>query len=181
MAHVMDVCGSLVHLNGIVLTVNGTVSRATVNVWNTFQQIQGHMPDVVLANLCLVLTNVAHLGAKNFDLGSLPAGIQPDPENIFTMQNSAFSADRSILRQKDWDKLQEEWDESLTTIQDMVQVGAVTSNVPKHDHLWANMFVHTWDMVKWDRVLVVDALLEGMPQQHGLHHVLSKQYTCLDK
>ncbi|XP_055329040.1 uncharacterized protein LOC129581810 [Paramacrobiotus metropolitanus] len=107
-------------LTAVILIINGTVSRATVNLSNTMARLRGNLPDVLIDNLIVVLTNCA-LGTYNFDFKSLlPWKIKS--QNVFIMDNSALSRDPS-----DWQRnshlmngIQKAWNTSMDEIQKMV-------------------------------------------------------------
>lgn len=81
-------CGKLA---AVIIVINGTVARATSNLRNTLVRMKGSMPDVILHNLLVVLTNCSE-GSCNFEMKSLKPWVIPK-EHIFYMDNSALSKD----------------------------------------------------------------------------------------
>lgn len=77
------------NLSAIIIVINGTVARATVNLRNTLTLLKGSVPDVLLKNLLVVLTNCSKATA-NFDLKQLEPWKVPK-DNVFHMNNSALS------------------------------------------------------------------------------------------
>ena len=68
-------------LAAVVLIVNGSVARSTVNLKNTLVRLRGSMPDSILSNILVVLTNCSEID-YNFDVKSLKPWKVPE-ENIF--------------------------------------------------------------------------------------------------
>lgn len=75
-------------LTAVMIVINGTAARTTVNLQNTLTRMKGAMPDELLNNLIVVLTN-CNEDTCTFDLKSLnPWSVAKN--NKFYMQNSAF-------------------------------------------------------------------------------------------
>ncbi|CAF1476064.1 unnamed protein product [Rotaria sordida] len=56
-------------LTTVIIVVNGAVCRLTVNLRNVIARLRGNLPDIVMDNVILVLTNTARHGA-NFNISS---------------------------------------------------------------------------------------------------------------
>ncbi|OQV13564.1 hypothetical protein BV898_12201 [Hypsibius exemplaris] len=74
----------------VIVVINGTAPRATVTLNNTMTRLKGSMPDVLLNNLLILLTNCSRTG-HNFQLASLSDWNVDRARNVFFMNNSAFS------------------------------------------------------------------------------------------
>jgi GTPase Era involved in 16S rRNA processing len=75
---------SVDHLTALVLILNGTQARLTINIKNILERLHDRLPDIFYSNIILILTNCsAH--TNNLDSVKL---INHPP--IFHMQNSAF-------------------------------------------------------------------------------------------
>ncbi|CAF1290745.1 unnamed protein product [Didymodactylos carnosus] len=97
--------------------MNGTVPRLTVNVQNVIVRLQGFLPDVIMENVIIVLTN-AYRYAANADLEkllNLKSIVHP-----FYMQNSAFS--NSKWDQMALESLQADWKMSMTELKTLVDL-----------------------------------------------------------
>ena len=82
-------------LTALILVINGTIQRKTVNVTNVLAGLVGNMPDVVMRNVFVVCTNCGEHSC-NTDQPSLlkELGLQPSANTrFFYVQNSAFSKD----------------------------------------------------------------------------------------
>ncbi|KYQ93282.1 hypothetical protein DLAC_05944 [Tieghemostelium lacteum] len=83
-------------LTAIILVINGTISRLTINLENVINRLKGSIPDSLIENIFVLLTH-CHPADSNFEKDSLTIPIKP--ENFYYMNNSAFSTDP-----KTWDK-----------------------------------------------------------------------------
>lgn len=108
-------------LAAIIIVINGTVARATVNLQNTLVRLRGSVPDILLKNLLVVLTNCS-VASANFDLASLKPWTVPE-DHVFYMENSALS--KPV---KDWINnrriqriLRNDWQESMEEIDNMIK------------------------------------------------------------
>ncbi|CAI4232614.1 unnamed protein product [Auanema sp. JU1783] len=117
---------------GIIIVINGTVARATVNLRNTLVRLRGFVPDILLNNLIVVFTNCS-VSSANFDLESLRPWTVSE-ENVFYMNNSALSKPKDLwitnLRMKS--DLSNSWQESMREINNMIlsmeKLGSVAAN-----------------------------------------------------
>ncbi|XP_062562937.1 uncharacterized protein LOC134226282 [Armigeres subalbatus] len=104
-------------LSAIVIVINGTVARATVNLRNTLTLLKGSVPDVLLKNLLVVLTNCTKATA-NFELKQLEPWVVPK-DNVFYMNNSALCM--PVEQWKDDDELREDveahWKKSMRAME----------------------------------------------------------------
>ncbi|XP_029710199.1 uncharacterized protein LOC109414088 isoform X2 [Aedes albopictus] len=108
-------------LTAIILVINGTQARATVNLRNTLCLLRSSIPDVLLQNLVVVLTNCSATSV-NFDLAHLKPWTIPEA-NIFHMNNSALSRPVSqwINNERMKKDLEREWEYSMETIDELIQ------------------------------------------------------------
>jgi len=72
-------------LHAIILIINGSTPRLTVNLRNALQRIKGNYPDVLLSNMLVIFTHTS-MSIPTFEKSSLPH----PPREIFTMDNMAF-------------------------------------------------------------------------------------------
>lgn len=130
--NIMDIAANKGTIAAIMLIINGSVARATVNLRNTIARMKSSVPDILLNNLIVVLTNCSS-SSVNFDLRQLEPWTVPK-DNVFYMNNSALSKPVS-----DWiddeDKLGEVtylWKKSMKEINKMMsrinQLGPIASN-----------------------------------------------------
>ncbi|CAI4232656.1 unnamed protein product [Auanema sp. JU1783] len=105
---------------GIIIVINGTVARATVNLRNTLVRLRSSVPDILLNNLVVVLTNCS-VSTANFDLESLEPWTVSE-KNVFYMNNSALSKQKDLwindIKRKAG--LLKDWQESIEEINDMI-------------------------------------------------------------
>ncbi len=113
---IMTVSEELGSVAAIVVIINGTTSRLTVNLKNVITRLKGSLPDAVLDNIIVVLTN-CWKHDSNFDIGSL--GLKP--KKVYYMNNTAFSTNP-----KKWDKsakrrLNADWQDCMDQLQKLCQ------------------------------------------------------------
>lgn len=72
-------------LHAIILIINGSTPRLTINLRNALQRIIGNYPDVLLNNMLVIFTHTS-MSIPTFEKSSLPH----PPREIFTMDNMAF-------------------------------------------------------------------------------------------
>ncbi|KXJ76726.1 hypothetical protein RP20_CCG008991 [Aedes albopictus] len=106
-------------LTSIILVINGTQARATVTLRNTLCLLRSSIPDVLLQNLVVVLTNCS-VTTVNFDLVHLKPWTVPE-SNVFHMNNCAFSRPVSQWAKNERTKknMEMEWECSMETIKQL--------------------------------------------------------------
>lgn len=93
LAEIMKTAEALPHLNALIVVNNGTNKRMGLAARNLFTRLRGSIPDVVLGNVLVVLTNCDGL-TKKFQVKTLEKdlpGVTIKDDTWFCMQNSAFS------------------------------------------------------------------------------------------
>ncbi|KYQ93280.1 hypothetical protein DLAC_05939 [Tieghemostelium lacteum] len=113
-------------LTAIILVINGTITRLTVNLQNVINRLKGSIPDSLIENIYVLLTHCRPANS-NFEKQSLTIPIKP--KNFYYMDNSAFSKDPI-----DWDKeirhdLNQGWEKSFSVLNVMLK--DITSARPK--------------------------------------------------
>ncbi|XP_029729935.2 uncharacterized protein LOC115267203 [Aedes albopictus] len=108
-------------LTAIILVINGTQARATVTLRNTLCLLRSSIPDVLLQNLVVVLTNCS-AASVNFDMSHLKPWTVPEA-NVFHMNNCAFSRPVSqwINNERMKKAVEKEWECSMETIDELIQ------------------------------------------------------------
>jgi hypothetical protein len=105
---------SLEYLSGIILLLNGTVSRLTTNVKNVLYRFKQQLPDKVYSSMIVIYTNIhdySFSGERDMKWLGLPSSCQ-----CFFMQNSAFSLDPTQRQPKEIKELTEDFKESMQTL-----------------------------------------------------------------
>lgn len=118
--NIMKIVESAENLGGltaVIIVVNGAVARLTVNLQNVLVRLRGNLPDIVMDNTILVLTNSTR-HAANFTIEKLEMNGNIYP---YYMQNSAFSQDPNTWTTVARDALQHDWDQSMLEIKNMVE------------------------------------------------------------
>lgn len=59
--NILEKAASLSHISAVVMVANGSQSRHTITMKNVFTLVRGHLPDAVLKNTLVVLTNCTKL------------------------------------------------------------------------------------------------------------------------
>ncbi|XP_029729934.1 uncharacterized protein LOC115267201 [Aedes albopictus] len=108
-------------LTAIILVINGTQTRATVTLCRTLCLLRSSIPDVLLQNLVVVLTNCSFT-TVNFNLAHLEPWTVPE-SNVFHMNNCAFSRPVSQWTKNERMKqnLEREWKCSMEAIEELIQ------------------------------------------------------------
>ncbi|KXJ71472.1 hypothetical protein RP20_CCG020444 [Aedes albopictus] len=118
-------------LTAIILVINGTQARATVTLRNTLCLVKSSIPDVLLQNLIVVLTN-CFAASANFEMVHLKPWTVPEA-NVFHMNNCALSRPLALwvknIHMKTY--LEKEWQCSMETIEKLIhnltQLGGKTT------------------------------------------------------
>lgn len=118
---IMDAAEKSGTLAAIIIVINGTVARATANLKNTLTRLKGTVPDVLLDNLMVVLTNCTPSSA-NFDLQQLEPWVVPEA-NVFYMNNSALSKPKEQWESNErmFRGLRNDWEDSMAEIKNLVK------------------------------------------------------------
>ncbi len=106
---------TLEDLTALVLVLNGTQARLTVNIRNVLERFRDRIPDVLYRNVIVILTNCA---PHTVNFGSVKL-LNHAP--IFHMQNSAFSSDTQAWTSQTREILQRDWNVSMHTMNEFVK------------------------------------------------------------
>ncbi|CAF1182575.1 unnamed protein product, partial [Didymodactylos carnosus] len=117
MNKIIESVENLQGLTAVIIVVNGTTGRLTLNLRNVISKLRGNLPDVVMDNVIVILTNAKRHEA-NFQLSSLQLHGTVYP---YYMQNSAFSQDPNIWDQTAMNALQFDWDQSMDEMKRMIE------------------------------------------------------------
>jgi GTPase Era involved in 16S rRNA processing len=113
---IIDSVETLAGLTAIIIVVNGAIARLTVNLRNVIAQMRGNLPDIVMDNVIVVLTNSTR-HTFNFELKALALNGNVYP---YFMQNSAFSTDPAKWTPSVIQSLQYDWDQAMNELKAMV-------------------------------------------------------------
>ncbi|CAF4064852.1 unnamed protein product [Rotaria sordida] len=103
------------YLTALVLILNGTQARLTINIKNVLERFHDRIPDIFYSNIILILTN-CNSYTVNFE--SIKFLNHPP---IFYMQNSAFSSDPHQWSEQTYEILQHDWNISIQTLNDFIK------------------------------------------------------------
>lgn len=112
---ILKTISDLGQISAIVVVVNGTNARLTVNLNYVLVRIKGNLPDSIVKSLCFVLTNCWEHDS-NFDLSSIQEFLKPENSNAFYINNSIFCSNPTTLRESAWKRLQEDWDDCMIVV-----------------------------------------------------------------
>lgn len=107
---------TLEYLTALVLVLNGTQARLTVNIRNVLERFRDRIPDVIYTNVMVILTNCA---PHTVNFGSVKL-LNHAP--VFHMQNSAFSSDAHVWTSQTREILQRDWNTSMQTMNEFVKI-----------------------------------------------------------
>ena len=117
MDQIIDTITKLGNLSTIIIVVNGSISRLTTSFRSILTCLYGNLPDIVLENVIVVLTN-AKKHESPFDLRILNLSGNTYP---FYMQNNAFVSDSRTWRDSIRNELELDWNYSMKQIQQILQ------------------------------------------------------------
>ncbi|KAM9953507.1 hypothetical protein ACTFIR_008579 [Dictyostelium discoideum] len=127
---IIDAAESCSSLSALLIVVNGTVPRMTINLQNVITRLRGAIPDSLLNNVFIVFTNcLSH--TRNFDINSIEINVNPD--YIFHMNNTAFSTDPKLWDPTSVESLQLEFKLSFQTLDRILQSVTKMSAVSTKD------------------------------------------------
>ncbi|EGC37346.1 hypothetical protein DICPUDRAFT_150025 [Dictyostelium purpureum] len=127
---IIDSAENCSSLSAVIIVINGTVPRMTINLQNVITRLRGSIPDSLLKNVFLVFTNcLSH--TRNFVLESLE--IEVNTDNIFHMNNTAFSTDRKLWDEISIKSLKTEFELSFMTIERLLDSVSKVSSVSTKD------------------------------------------------
>lgn len=115
-AKILDSIEDLGGLTAVIIVVNGAVSRLTINIRNVLTRLRGNLPDIIMDNIIIVLTNVTRYAA-NFSIDALQLNGNVYP---YYMQNSAFSQNPATQTEVILEAMQYDFDQSMNEIKNMV-------------------------------------------------------------
>jgi GTPase Era involved in 16S rRNA processing len=113
---IIDAVENLCGLTAVIIVVNGTIARLTVNLQNVIAQLRGNLPDIVMDNVIVVSTNGTR-HTVNFPLEELKVNGNVYP---YYMQNSAFSTDPAKWTPAVMQSLQADWDQVMDELKAMM-------------------------------------------------------------
>ncbi|CAF1244189.1 unnamed protein product [Rotaria sp. Silwood1] len=106
---------SFEYLTALVLVLNGTQARLTINIQNVLERFHDRIPNIFYSNIILILTNcTSH--TVNFE--SIKFLNHPP---MFYMQNSAFSSDPQTWSEQTHQILYHDWNISIQTMNDFIK------------------------------------------------------------
>ena len=90
---IIDTASKLPSLAAVIMVINGSVARQTFSEQTVMTRLKGSLPDSVLENLIVVLTN-CWKSSSNFQVDSLPF----QPKHLLYLNNSAYSQPPSVWK-----------------------------------------------------------------------------------
>lgn len=164
-------------LAAIMIVINGTRSRATVDLSHSLNEMKSFVPDCLLDNLMIVLTN-CNRATANFELKQLkPWKILDD--NVFYMNNSALSKPQELWSKDEKLKqtIENEWTASMETMEQiklrLKQIGMKVTNVFKEMRLKRNQ-------IKSELFKILQEVEKLQNLQNDLNELKSAQQNVLN-
>lgn len=100
------------------MIINGSIARETTNLKYVIESMKGAVPNSLLKNIIVVLTNCNETTCS-FELSLLK---ELNTKNTFHMQNSVFSNDLTNGTAKQWRTLENDWTDSLETLEELMNL-----------------------------------------------------------
>ncbi|EGC33226.1 hypothetical protein DICPUDRAFT_154762 [Dictyostelium purpureum] len=123
---IIDSAENCLNLSAVLIVINGSVPRMTINLQNVITRLRGSIPDSLLNNIFLVFTN-CYKFERNFVIESLE--IEVNTDNIFHMNNNAFSSDKRLWDEDSIDALKKEFERSFITTERLLETVSKLSSV----------------------------------------------------
>ncbi|XP_021709462.1 uncharacterized protein LOC110679357 [Aedes aegypti] len=119
-ANIVAAASNTEAIAAIILVINGAVARVTVSLRNAINRLKGVVPDILLNNLIVVLTNCS-ADKANFDLSVLKPWTFSD-DNIFYMNNNALAKSPNYWNKdmKKKNSMINQWNNSMTELAKVV-------------------------------------------------------------
>ncbi|CAF1431874.1 unnamed protein product, partial [Adineta ricciae] len=113
----IDAITDLGNLTSIIIVVNGSICRLTRQFRRFIDLLIGNIPDVILENVLVILTNVKkHESSFDLSVLNLHGNVYP-----FYMQNGAFASDSRTWKGSIREELQSNWEHSMHQIKSILQ------------------------------------------------------------
>ncbi|KAM9983076.1 hypothetical protein ACTFIZ_005683 [Dictyostelium cf. discoideum] len=127
---IIDAAENCSSLSALLIVINGTVPRMTINLQNVITRLRGSIPDSLLNNVFIVFTNcLSH--TRNFEINSIEINV--NTEYIFHMNNTAFSTDPKSWDETSVESLQTEFKLSFQTLDRILECVTKMSAVSTKD------------------------------------------------
>lgn len=104
---ILSYVSSLPSLHAVLLVVNGRVTRVTADKLYAAQKLRYLLPDVLLDNLCVVVSNAASENVGRDGLSRVQP--PPPPGHAFYLDNSAFATDPASRTDDDREQVKSDW------------------------------------------------------------------------
>jgi len=185
---ILDVACRETHITAIVVVINGAVPRLLLGLESAMTRFKGSLPDVVLQNIVVVLTNTAKRSMSNFQIEKLFFR----PAKLFFMSNSAFSTDPTTWEAADRRDLEADFSSSLETVHALLRYLSEFASISRSafENLREARFkvkaiLHKaqTDMVKLQSILDQLAKAEESMKRHGasaeqFQHFTQQKEVC---
>lgn len=104
-------------LTCVIIVVNGAACRLTLNLQNVIILLRGNLPDVVMDNVIVVLTNAKrHEATFKINALELHGNVYP-----YYFQNSAFCKNPSTWNSSVKSSLQQDWSNSIRELKHLIK------------------------------------------------------------
>eukprot|EP01132_Coremiostelium_polycephalum_P008479 gene8479-10420_t len=126
---------SLSTLGAIIVVINGSNPRLTVNMKNVLVKIKCNVPDSMKNSFCFVMTNCWE-HSSNFDLTSLDEFLQPDKSNVFYINNSrSCIGDVKSKSPRALQKIVDDWNDCISEVKNLIHYIDSTDSVSANDFI----------------------------------------------
>ncbi|CAF4143710.1 unnamed protein product, partial [Rotaria sordida] len=104
-------------LTSVIIVVNGTACRLTLNLQNVIVLLRGNLPDVIMDNVVVVLTNAKrHESVFKVKALDLHGNVYP-----YYFQNSAFCQESTTWTASAKEALQRDWSNSMRELKNLIK------------------------------------------------------------
>ncbi|CAF0957827.1 unnamed protein product [Adineta steineri] len=113
----IDAITGLGNLTSVIILINGSMNRLTNHLRTIITCLNRTIPDIILENVIVILTNVKkHESSFDLNILNLHGKVYP-----FHMQNGAFVSNPQTWNKSIHDKLQYDWDYSMKQIKIIIE------------------------------------------------------------
>ena len=116
---IKEICFKNRYINGVILLINGSLSRKNLNMINCIESIFQLLPNKLRKDISLVLTNCQSELDCNFKSNDYFENTLKINDTYY-MQNTFFKLDKNSLNKRQHRDLKANWEQSLSEIEKML-------------------------------------------------------------
>jgi len=179
----LQACKKSQFINGVILILNGTNQRLSVDIKNLYENFKRFFPAKLNENVILVFTNFNE-SSCNFDLNYLSKIVKH--KSCYFMQNNFLNFDKKKLKgdSKRLKCLELDWNESLETIinilNDISSLSSISTNTFKNiEKMTENIFTNVNEQLQMILDYLKNCLSLKLQQQIIIESIENMSKNCV--